>query len=159
VKARLRRRVVDPLLTQVRQGLSPAGLAWGLAVGLGLGTFPVLGTTTLLCVGVGLAFRMNHPALQTANYLAYPLQLALLVPEVRLGEWVLRAPRMPLSLGSLVASVRAEPLRALAGLGPLLGHACLGWLIIAPPVVILVGLLLLPLFRTLARLRGPSRET
>lgn len=159
MKARLRRRVVDPLLTQVRQGLSPAGLAWGLAVGLGLGTFPVLGTTTLLCVGVGLVFRMNHPALQTANYLAYPLQLALLVPEVRLGEWVLRAPRMPLSLGSLVASVRAEPLRALAGLGPLLGHACLGWLILAPSAVILVGLLLLPLFRTLARLRGPSHET
>jgi uncharacterized protein (DUF2062 family) len=158
MKAWFRRRVMEPLLAQVRQGLSPAGLAWGLAVGLGLGTFPVLGTTTLLCVGAGLAFRMNHAALQTANYLAYPLQLALLVPEVRLGEWLLGAPRVPLSLGSLVGLVRAEPFGGLRALGTTLGHACLGWLMLVPPLVVVGALGLTPLFRTLARLRGTSRE-
>lgn len=158
MKAWFRRRVVEPLRAQVRQGLSPAGLAWGLAVGLGLGTFPVLGTTTLLCVGAGLAFRMNHAALQTANYLAYPLQLALLVPEVRLGEWLLGAPRASLSLGSLAASVRAQPIGALRDLGATLGHACLGWLLLVPPLVVAAALGLTPVFRTLARLRGSSRE-
>lgn len=158
MKVWFRRRVVDPLLAQVRQGLSPAGLAWALAVGLGLGTFPVLGTTTLLCVGVGLVFRMNHPALQTANYVAYPLQIALLVPEVRLGEWILGVPRVPLSLGDLVASVRMDPLRTLSAFGATLGHACLGWLILVPALVLGMALVLTPLFRTLARLRGPSGE-
>jgi uncharacterized protein (DUF2062 family) len=156
MKAWLRQRVVDPLLIQIRQGLSPAGLAWSLAVGLGLGTFPVLGTTTLLCVGVGLAFRLNQPALQIANYLAYPLQLGILLPLVRLGERILGAPPVALSLASLVASARAEPLRTLAGFGVSLGHACLAWLLVVPPLVLVTALALTPLFRALARFRGPS---
>jgi len=156
MKAWMSQRVVEPLRGQVRQGLSPAGLAWSLAVGLGLGTFPVLGTTTLLCLGAGLAFRLNQPVLQTANYLAYPFQLALLVPLARLGEWILGAPHVPLSLVGLIGSARAEPIRTLVAFGGSLGHACLGWLVVIPPLVLATALALMPLFRTLARLRGPS---
>ncbi|HEX9009762.1 MAG TPA: DUF2062 domain-containing protein [Holophagaceae bacterium] len=159
MKAWFRARVIGPLAAQVRQGLSPSGLAWGLAVGLGLGTFPVLGTTTLLCLGVGLAFRMNHPALQTANYLAYPFQIALLVPEVRVGAWILGTPRVPLSLSGLAASARVDPLRTLSTFGTTLGHACLGWLVLVPPLVLVTALVLTPLFRALARFRGPSGGT
>ncbi len=158
MKAWIRHRVVDPMVGQVRQGLGPRRLAWGLALGVGLGTFPVLGTTTLLCVGMGLAFRLNHPVLQVGNYLAYPLQLALLIPEVRLGERLLGAPSLPLDLGSLAASVRSGPIQALAAFGVSLGHACLGWLLVVPPVVLAAGLGLSFLFRLWFPFRPPTPD-
>ena len=95
-----RRRVVDPLVDLLAQGLTPERLALSLAAGLVLGLFPIVGVTTLLCVAAGFAFRLNHLALQLANHLAYPLQLPLVLAFVRLGERLVGAPR--------VASTRAR---------------------------------------------------
>jgi uncharacterized protein (DUF2062 family) len=61
-----RRRVLDPLVDLLAQGLTPERLALSLAVGLVLGLFPVVGLTTLLCLAAGFAFRLNHVALLSA---------------------------------------------------------------------------------------------
>lgn len=152
----IRRRAIDPLRAQLRQGLSPAGLAWSLAVGLGLGIFPVLGTTTLLCVAAGFIFRLNQPALQVANYLAYPLQIILILPLVRIGERLLGAQPSTLSLGDLLTSARAEPLHTLAAFGTSLGHACLAWILVIPPLMVVAALALTLLLRLLSKLHRPS---
>src|SRR5512134_1071225 len=89
-----RRRVGDPIVALLRQGLTPEALALSLAVGLVLGVFPIIGATTILCGLAGSVFRLNHVALQLANYLAYPLQVPLILAFVRLGEGLLRAPRV-----------------------------------------------------------------
>jgi uncharacterized protein (DUF2062 family) len=72
------RRLVAALLHLLRQGLSPQKLALGVSLGIGIGCFPVLGTTTLLRTLVAFIFRMNLPAIQAGNLLAWPLQLVLL---------------------------------------------------------------------------------
>jgi hypothetical protein len=56
-----------------------------LAVGLVLGTFPVLGLATFLCAGAARALRLNAPALLAVNQLATPAQYALLLPCARVG--------------------------------------------------------------------------
>ena len=48
-----------------------------LAVGFVLGTFPVYGIPTLLCVAAARALRLNPAALLAVNQLATPIQLAL----------------------------------------------------------------------------------
>jgi uncharacterized protein (DUF2062 family) len=45
-----RRRVLDPVVFLLAQGLAPDALALSLAVGLVLGLFPIIGATTALCV-------------------------------------------------------------------------------------------------------------
>lgn len=139
----------------LRQGLSPGALAAAVAVGLALGVFPVVGTTTLLCAGAALVLGLNPAAVQLANYLAYPLQLALLVPFVRLGERILGLPHAPLALGSLLAGLRSNFLPTLKHFGAHLGHACLAWALVAPVGAALLALLLRPLFGRLAR-RSPG---
>lgn len=148
-------RLQDSLLGLLRQGLSPGALAAAVAVGLALGVFPVVGTTTLLCAGAALALGLNPAAVQLANYLAYPLQLALLVPFVRLGERILGIPRAPLALGPLLAGLRSDFVPTLEGFGAHLGHACLAWALVAPVGAALLALLLRPLFGRLAR-RSPE---
>ena len=82
----LRRRLADPVLALLKQGLTPEKLALSLALGAILGVFPVLGATTALCLGAGLAFRLSHPALQIANLAVYPLQIPLILVFVRLEK-------------------------------------------------------------------------
>ena len=69
--------------------LSGENLALILAVGLVLGTFPVYGCPTLLCVLASLVLRVNLPALQAVNQLTLPLQIAMLMPLARLGSRIL----------------------------------------------------------------------
>jgi uncharacterized protein (DUF2062 family) len=80
----LRRNVV----VWLRQGISPRRLALTLALGFAIGCIPVVGVPTLTCAALALLLRLNLPAIQAANYVMTPLQLLLIVPFARLGEWL-----------------------------------------------------------------------
>ena len=151
------------LLHLLRQGLTPEKLALSLALGAGLSCFPIFGTTTLLCTAVALGFRLNLPAIQVGNYLALPLQLALFVPFLRLGERIFRAPRLPLSPQQLLALAKTAPDAAAHLLLSGQWHAIVGWALVAPEMVLLLTLLLRPLMRLLiarsATLPAPDSVT
>ncbi|MEI6593711.1 MAG: DUF2062 domain-containing protein [Holophagaceae bacterium] len=146
----LRRRFLDPMLALLRQGLSPSGLAWSMAVGLAFGVFPVLGTSTLLCAVAGFSFRLNQPAMQLVNYLAYPLQMLLLIPFIRVGERLTGQLPLPLSLPALLQGAKADAMGTLASLGSRLLPACLAWALLALPAMVLLALVLRPVFAAVA---------
>ena len=126
------------------QGISPRRLAVTLALGFVLGCIPILGIPTGLCVLVALAFRLNQPAIQLANYLAMPFQLALLVPFVRLGGKLTPSLARP---GIDIAALAHSPWQMLqhsstqvaTQLGILAGQALLGWTLLAIPVLIVLS--------------------
>ena len=49
------------------QGVSPRRLALTLALGLAIGCIPVFGISTLVCLAIAFAMRLNLPAIQAAN--------------------------------------------------------------------------------------------
>lgn len=151
----LRARLWLPLRDLLQQGLSPEGLAWSLAAGLALGISPLVGTSTALCAGAAFAFRLNQPAMQLANYAAYPLQLALLLPFIRLGERLFGTPPMPLSLAGLQAALKAGVWAALGTFWTSFWHAGVAWLLVVPLPALLLARLLVPLLRI--ALRASSR--
>lgn len=149
MRQKIFRRVVDPLLSLLRQGLSPERLALSVAVGIALGVLPVLGTTTLLCTLAAILFRLNVPAMQLVNYLVFSLQLALLIPFIRLGELLYGADPVPLPLGQIQNLLRHDPRQAIATLAGSLLHATTAWFLIAPFAIYATYRLLTPLFRRL----------
>ncbi len=62
------RRLVQPVVALLTQGVTPEKIALSLAMGIGLGIFPVLGSTTLLCAAAAIIFRLNLPAIQLINF-------------------------------------------------------------------------------------------
>jgi uncharacterized protein (DUF2062 family) len=148
-----RRRVLDPVVSLLVQGLSPETLALSLAVGLVCGLFPIIGATTALCVLAGSAFRLNHVAVQLANYLVYPLQLPLILAFVRLGEGLLRAPRVTFDPVTLVRHFQRDPAGFLREFGLTGVHGILGWSLVAPAVLLVLYLALRPPLRRLDALR------
>lgn len=81
---------------ELHRGSTPERLALAVASGIVLGSFPVFGASTALCLAVGIFLGLNQPVLQAVNYLATPLQLALAVPLLRLGETLFGVPPAPL---------------------------------------------------------------
>ena len=89
----IRRTLATTVVTRVHSiltsGMTPRKLVMTLCIGAAIGTMPLIWGTSLLCILLAHVFRLNHVALQSVNYLLYPLQLALLVPFYRLGAWLL----------------------------------------------------------------------
>jgi uncharacterized protein (DUF2062 family) len=134
----------------LRQGISPRRLALTLALGAAIGCIPVVGVPTLLCAALALALRLNLPAIQAANYIVMPLQLALIVPFVRLGGWLLASgSRQPLPAGALL---HASPTVLITQFGSMAGQAVLAWVVIAIPAVLLLTLALTGLLRRIPAL-------
>jgi len=132
------RRLLEPLKAQLLQGVSPGKLALALALGLVVGVFPVLGSTTALCALTAVALRLNQPAIQVANYLAYPLQLLLFIPFFQAGAALLGAPPVTFTLTQLQAELSAD----LGGtmlryLGANL-RAAAAWAVVAPAAILLL---------------------
>jgi uncharacterized protein (DUF2062 family) len=118
------------------QGVSPRRLALTLALGLAMGCIPVFGISTLICIGLAFALRLNLPAIQAANYAVMPLQLLLIFPFVRLGNRLFASGQMQTARVSALA--HASPLAFIQGFGSLAAHALVAWLILAVPAVILL---------------------
>ena len=73
------------VLDQLRQGITPEKIALTIALAAGIGVFPLLGTTTVLCFAIGVPLRLNQALMQLVNYLVYPLQIAGIYLFVRIG--------------------------------------------------------------------------
>ena len=152
------RRLLRPIVELLTQGIAPEKIALSIAIGLVVGVFPALGWTTLLCLLVALWLKLNIPAMQLVNYLAYPLQLALLVPFIRAGEFLFRAPRMPLSLPLILGMVKANVWHAITALWGETVHAIVVWMLIAPVAVWVIYRVLAPVVRKLAMISGLVSE-
>jgi uncharacterized protein (DUF2062 family) len=134
------RRLFQPLLGFLRQGITPQKLALTVALGVVCGLFPIVGSTTILCVVVALAFRLNMAVIQLINYFMAPVQLVLFIPFVQLGAWMFNTNPLPYTVTEVVEIVMSEPLRGMEmfWVAALLGIAT--WaLFVLPVFAILYG--------------------
>jgi len=130
-------------------GMTPERLALCVGLGFAFGIIPSLGTTTILCTFTAFLCRLNLAAMLAANYLVYPIQLALLIPFIRGGEWLFGAEPLNLSTESIRQMMRDDLLKTVVSLAPTMIHALLVWLSVAPVVVALIFFVMKPLLRKL----------
>jgi len=146
----------DKLLAFLIMGITPERLSLCIALGIVLGLVPALGTTTLLCTLAAFVFRLNLAAILLVNYVVYPLQLALLVPFIRAGEWLFGAKPLDLSLDLIQRMLEADIWHTVFGLWAAIMRAVMVWLFIAPFVVLLIYLIMTPFLRKLSPQRVNS---
>lgn len=152
----LQRRLVAPILALLRQGISPAKLAQSLAFGTGVGIFPVLGVSTPVLTVLALWLRLNLPAIQLVNYLASPVQLALIIPFVRVGEWITGAAPQPLTVSAGLEILGQGAWQAIVILWDAIVHAAIGWIVIGPWLIWLLYRICLPLMTRAAARMAPT---
>jgi len=130
---------IKSLLTQ---GLTPRKIAMAFAVGFIIGTFPVLGTHTIMGVGMAFLFNMNHLSVYLGLIVSFPFFLLLLLPSLRVGEFILNAMPMDWDRFSsglkLMANSWDDFLSVFAAYGISIMHTIVGWAIIS----IVIGLII-----------------
>jgi hypothetical protein len=138
-----------PILALLRMGATPRTLAWSIAVGLMIGLNPIIGSTTLLCLAAALRFRLNVIASQIANHAVFPLELALVIPFIRLGSRVFRTAAMPLTPRLFFQNAHHAPVALARCLWVWEWHAFVLWASITIIAVPLLALALTPLLERL----------
>jgi uncharacterized protein (DUF2062 family) len=146
---------VQPVLALLRQGVTPDRLALTLGVGTACSLLPFFGFTTLLNLGVGAALKLNQPILHTLNQLLGPVQLALILVYVRLGEFLWGGATHPFTVGEMLAAFRdltfADFLTRFGWAGV---NALTAWVVTSPALIAAIILGTRPGLRRLAALRS-----
>lgn len=129
-----RKPIKDRFTRLLRQGTSPQQLAWSLTLGLVIGVFPVVGTCNIIITFIALRYKLNLALIIAISYLVYPIQIAVFVPFVRLGEGLLGVTHSGLTWEVVKASFQQNIWETLRGFSGTLLYASLGWLVVSLPL-------------------------
>ena len=140
-------RLTGAVRQALRQGSSPEALASAVALGVAVGVIPFVGVATPLGIAGAFVLGLNQPVVQAANYLAYPLQIGLLLPFIHLGERLFGQGDPPLALAALLQGFRTDAWHAVVVFWTLIWHACVAWALVAPLGGVLLSRMLRPAFR------------
>lgn len=154
-----RDRIATPLRRMFTQGTSPSKIAQCIAFGLFFSVLPFPGFSSLLCAAVAIWLRLNMAAIQAINWLCIGLQIALILPFIRIGAWIWHATPHPLSGPETLGMVRIVPSEFTPTLGWSIVHALTAWVIIAPVVAIIAYWITRAIAVRIARLRNPVPQS
>ena len=154
IKRYIRTRLIELVVFLLRQGISSEKIAMSLAWGLTLGTLPVLGVTTVLCVGVALLFRLNLVVIQIANWAASPLQIVLFIPFFVMGAHLFGTDPVMRDASSLVTVFRSGFVSSMEVLGTTMLHAALVWALVAPFMIAVLYRAIRPALKRIMKNQG-----
>ncbi|MGC4072762.1 MAG: DUF2062 domain-containing protein, partial [Nibricoccus sp.] len=152
------RRVRDPLVAQLTQGITPEKIALTLAVGTACALFPIIGTTTLLCALAAIALRLNQPIIQLLNQACWPIHIPVALGCIRFGERIFSAPHVSFNFKRVNHLFWDEPRVFFHEFGDTVLHAIVAWSLLAPVFILVVYFLTLPITRRVARLKAKTDE-
>ncbi len=132
----IQKKIILPLVTLLKQGVEPSRLSLALTSGIIIGVFPILGIATIACTAVAALYRLNLPAIQLANYLAFPMQIILFFPFLYIGETITGNSLEEISKAKLVETFNLGFLPAFQELTQYFILACLGWALALVPLFV-----------------------
>ena len=145
-----RRWLIAPIKAQLMQGMTVDRVSWTIALGVVLGVFPIMGSTTLVCLLAGWAMNLNQALLHVFKTVVYPLHLALILVFIRLGERLYGAPLIAFSIPQLLTRFKQDPLQFARDFGFAAWHGVSAWLLIAPLAALLIKMSVIPVVSRLA---------
>jgi len=154
-----RRLVIDPVLGQLKQGISPEKLGWSVGTGVAIGIFPVWGTRAWICLLAGWLFKLNQPILHGFKSLLYPVHVLLLIPFIQLGQRILGKPPLKISVEYLKGEMAEGAWSFLREFGLVLLQAGLAWLLVAPFSLFGLKWIVTPLLRKTGVRQSEEKET
>src|SRR5262249_45339491 len=117
LKSFWKKRAIEPLLAQLTQAVTPHHLALSCALGTTIGIFPIWAFPTAMYVCGCVLLTLNQTAIQTVNYLLYPVHIVLIPVFVRAGEKLFAAEPVPFSPSQLIQNFSNRPIEFLKHYG------------------------------------------
>jgi uncharacterized protein (DUF2062 family) len=155
-RTKWQRHVIDPIAAQLTQGITVEKIALTMAVGSALALFPIIGTTTLLCLLAGIVLKLNQAIIQLVNMLCATIHFPLIVCLFRLGHLIFGVPYTHIGIGMvhhMLDTFWEDPAKFFERFGVDALHAIAAWAVLAPIWMIIIYMLALPVVREVLRRR------
>jgi len=123
-----------------KQGLSPKELTQSILVSALISIIPILGVSTFLLTVLSLKRKLNLPIMIAISYLAWPLQILIIIPFINIGEFIFSIPQSHHSAQEIIASFQESFFGTLSQLSFELLCGFGGWLLTAVPFFTLIYL-------------------
>lgn len=147
IKDFFKKKLIDPIISLLKQGITPEKVALCIALGVMLGVFPVIGSTMILCTIASLSLKLNLPLIQLVSYLVYPLQILFLIPFIRIGEKVLNVEPFPISIEALYNMIKTDIVQTIITFWDATMHGIFAWSLFAPFVIAAIYFISLPILK------------
>ena len=119
-----------------KQGLSPKELSQSLIVSGLISTIPILGVSTFMITSVSLKRKLNLPVMISLSYLMWPIQILLIIPFIRIGEFIFSVPRNHHTAEEIISSFQNSFFQTLSQLSFELLCGLGGWFLTAVPLAV-----------------------
>jgi hypothetical protein len=119
-----------------KQGLSPKELSQSLIVSGLISTIPILGVSTFMITTVSLKRKLNLPVMISLSYLMWPVQILLIIPFIRVGEFIFSVPRNHHTAEEIISSFQNSFFQTLSQLSFELLCGLGGWFLTAVPLAV-----------------------
>ena len=123
-----------------KQGLSPKELTQSILVSALISIIPIVGVTTVLLTILSVKRKLNLPIMIAISYLAWPLQILMIIPFINIGEFIFSIPQSNHSAQEIIASFQESFFGTLSQLSFELLCGFGGWLLTAVPFFTLIYL-------------------
>jgi uncharacterized protein (DUF2062 family) len=166
------RRIADPVVAQLTQGITPEKITLTIAIGSACALFPIFGATTLLCFLVALVLRLNQPVIQLLNQALWPVHVPAILLCVHFGEFLFGVPHQPhfikemyrllawkhsLGFWANVTAFDSNLFEFFRQFAPTALHAIVGWALLTPLFIVLCYYPLLPVMRAIERIHREQK--
>jgi uncharacterized protein (DUF2062 family) len=145
--------VVDPIVAQLTQGLTPHKIALTIAIGSALSMFPILGTTTLLCLLIGIGMRLNQPIIQAVNYACTPIHLTFIFYAFRWGDQLFGTTHTRWEFRGMMRLLHEHPVDFMTTYSMTAVHAIVLWAVLVPFWSTAIYYVMLPMMRGIDKVR------
>lgn len=131
-------KIYNKIVAVFKQGLEPIQVFKSILVALLFTIIPLPGTTTIILTTVALKAKLNLPIMITFSYLITPVQYALLMPFIKVGETVFSTQHTLYSMHAIMASFENGFFDTLQKLTFEIICGMAGWAVIAIPAAFLL---------------------
>jgi|TARA_B110000037_G_scaffold26369_1_gene30925 uncharacterized protein (DUF2062 family) len=149
--SRFKRWIVQPVVNQLKQGTTPEKLSWSISLGATLGIFPIMGSTSVVCLVIGHIFKLNQAVIHLFKTLTYPIHLPMILVFIHLGEKLNGVPPTSFSITQLVIQFKENPAQFASDFGMAALYGIEAWAISAVFLIPLLRYASLPLLRKLVQ--------
>ena len=101
-------KVKDKITALLKQGLTPKELSQSIIVSGLISTIPILGVSTFMITTVSLKRKLNLPVMISLSYLMWPVQILLIIPFIRVGEFFFSVPRNHHTVEEIISSFQSS---------------------------------------------------
>ncbi|MBP6759763.1 MAG: DUF2062 domain-containing protein [Flavobacterium sp.] len=133
--------VIDKITVLFKQGLTPKEISKSIIVSGLISTIPILGVSTFIITTISLKSKLNLPIMIALSYLMWPIQILLIIPFIRVGEFIFSVPQNHHTVEEIISSFQNSFFQTLGQLSFELLCGLGGWLLTATPVAFGVYLL------------------